>query len=103
MSTALAPSSSPQRAPVLGAERSTLRLGIIGLGHWGPNHLRVFSSLPGAGLCLIALYKFPAIAAGNGFLKLAIAGALMVPYSAWWRRKSGRRISTSLSQVTVLP
>lgn len=35
-------------------------------------------SLPGAGLCLIALYEFPAIGDGNGFLKLAIAGALIL-------------------------
>lgn len=25
----------------------TIRLGIIGLGHWGPNHVRNFSSIPG--------------------------------------------------------
>jgi predicted dehydrogenase len=24
-----------------------IRIGILGLGHWGPNHLRTFSSLPG--------------------------------------------------------
>src|SRR5436853_6981628 len=25
-----------------------IRLGIIGCGHWGPNHIRTFSSIPGS-------------------------------------------------------
>ena len=35
-------------------------------------------SLPGAGLCLLAIYLVPAIATGNGFLKLVIAGSLIL-------------------------
>jgi len=35
-------------------------------------------SLPGASLCLLAIYKFPTIADGYGFLKMAIAGALIL-------------------------
>ncbi len=30
------------------AQEKTVKLGVIGLGHWGPNHVRVFSQCPGA-------------------------------------------------------
>jgi predicted dehydrogenase len=30
------------------AETEAIRLGVIGCGHWGPNHIRAFLSLPGA-------------------------------------------------------
>ena len=33
---------------------SRVNIGIIGVGHWGPNHVRVFSSLPDAEVSLIA-------------------------------------------------
>ena len=31
-----------------------IRIGVIGCGHWGPNHLRVFSSLPGSRVLMAA-------------------------------------------------
>ena len=31
-----------------------LRIAVIGCGHWGPNHIRIFSSLPGCGVVAIA-------------------------------------------------
>jgi predicted dehydrogenase len=30
------------------SERGTVGIGVIGLGHWGPNHVRVFSQVRGA-------------------------------------------------------
>ena len=27
---------------------AVIKLGVIGCGHWGPNHVRTFSSLPGS-------------------------------------------------------
>lgn len=36
---------TPKSAVTIPTERPVPRLGIIGLGHWGPNHLRVFNSL----------------------------------------------------------
>ena len=30
------------------SERGTIGIGVIGLGHWGPNHVRVFSQVRGA-------------------------------------------------------
>src|SRR5262249_45795015 len=35
-----------------GMNRPTLGIGVIGLGHWGPNHVRVFSQCPGARVVL---------------------------------------------------
>ncbi len=42
---------SLRRAP---SSASVLRCGIIGLGHWGPNHLRVCNSLPGCSVAAVA-------------------------------------------------
>lgn len=30
------------------SDSSKIRIGVIGCGHWGPNHVRVFSQLPGS-------------------------------------------------------
>lgn len=31
-----------------------VQIGVIGCGHWGPNHIRVFSSLPGSTVAVVA-------------------------------------------------
>src|SRR5262245_4017651 len=35
-------------------EGADISIGVIGCGHWGPNHIRVFSSLPGSTVAAIA-------------------------------------------------
>lgn len=37
-----------------GDQNQTLRVGVIGCGHWGPNHVRVFSQLPGSRVAAVA-------------------------------------------------
>src|SRR6187402_2537305 len=35
-------------------EERDISVGVIGCGHWGPNHVRVFSSLPGSTVTAVA-------------------------------------------------
>ena len=35
-------------------EERDISVGVIGCGHWGPNHIRVFSSLPGSTVTVVA-------------------------------------------------
>jgi predicted dehydrogenase len=59
---------------------SMINIGLIGMGHWGPNHFRVFNSLPDARVSAIAdtdparLQRF---AAGSGLRAYPTAEALL--------------------------
>jgi predicted dehydrogenase len=51
----------------------SIKIAVIGLGHWGPNHIRVFNSLPG---CLVSETK--CFRDATALLREADAGAVVV-------------------------
>jgi hypothetical protein len=59
--------------------RATIGIGVIGLGHWGPNHVRVFSHVRGAEV--VARPTPPRI--GGVISKICTVGSLSSPIR--WR------------------